>query len=234
MLGNLTGADGGPSAHTEPTGYAGAPVAKRPRRPGWRDPRLWIGVAIVAVSVVVGSRLFASVDDTVGVWAVSSDVAAGAELGSEDLVVQQVRFADPGQVDRYFSAQAPVPGDLRVRHSVSAGELLPRSAVTQSSDTGLVEVPVAAEPEQVPSSVGPGSVVDVYLADPQSGRDLPRGGAGPVLSEAGVVEAPAMADSFGTSGRRQVVLAVPEQDAERYFAAMATMQAPSLTIVARA
>ena len=33
--------------------------------PGWRDPRLWIGVAIVAVSVLVGALVLGTSDDTV-------------------------------------------------------------------------------------------------------------------------------------------------------------------------
>jgi hypothetical protein len=42
--------------------------ALRVRRPGWRDPRLWIGVVLVAGSVVAGARLLAAADDTVQVW----------------------------------------------------------------------------------------------------------------------------------------------------------------------
>ena len=40
-----------------------APAATRVARPGWRDPRLWIGLLIVAGSVVLGARLLAAVDD---------------------------------------------------------------------------------------------------------------------------------------------------------------------------
>ena len=42
--------------------------------PGWRDPRLWIGIAIVAVSVVAGARLLAAADDSVTVWAAAADL----------------------------------------------------------------------------------------------------------------------------------------------------------------
>ncbi|WP_299052203.1 hypothetical protein [uncultured Nocardioides sp.] len=55
------------ATHTPPGGDRAAPdvpVATRARTPGWRDPRLWIGVLIVAVSVVVGVRLVSSADDS--------------------------------------------------------------------------------------------------------------------------------------------------------------------------
>ena len=52
--------------------------------------------------------------------------------------------------------------------SVTAGELLPRGAVGTPEQTGLVEVPVAVEPELVPPSVGRGDVVDIYVVAPIS------------------------------------------------------------------
>ena len=57
-----------------PAAPGGPPTALRLRNPSWRDPRLWVGVALVLVSVVAGARLLASADDTVGVWSASSDL----------------------------------------------------------------------------------------------------------------------------------------------------------------
>src|SRR5687768_11311810 len=54
-----------------------APQAVRATRPGWRDPRLWVGILIVAVSVVAGARLLAAADDTVTVWTAVRDMGAG-------------------------------------------------------------------------------------------------------------------------------------------------------------
>ena len=51
---------------------------------------------------------------------------------------------------------------------------MPRWA--RSADTGLVEVPIAVEPEQVPPSVAAGAVVDVYVVaapDPEGDRGRP-------------------------------------------------------------
>lgn len=42
------------------------PPATRTGTPGWRDPRLWIGVLVVAASVVLGARIVGGSDDTVG------------------------------------------------------------------------------------------------------------------------------------------------------------------------
>ena len=61
-------------------------------------------------------------------------------------------------------------------------------------------------------------------------QPLPEGAA---LREATVVDAPELASSFGTSGKRQLVLAVPEADAPAFFALLAQYDAPTLTVVRR-
>jgi hypothetical protein len=79
-------------------------------------------------------------------------------------------------------------------------------------------------------------VVDVYVVAPIS-ADTEAGGQppppGPALTGATVVDAPELASSFGTSGKRQLVLAVPEADAPAFFALLARYDAPSLTVVRR-
>lgn len=137
--------------------------ALRVRRPGWRDPRLWIGVVLVAGSVVAGARLLAAADDTVQVWSAATDLGAGDRLTEDDLVATRVRFADAAALAGYLTVEAELPADLRLLHGLAAGELVPRAALGSSADTGLVEVPIAVEPEQVPPSVAAGAVVDVYV-----------------------------------------------------------------------
>jgi hypothetical protein len=212
---------------TTPAALAAAPAQRVPR-PGWRDPRLWVGVALVAVSVVAGAKLLASADDTVPVWTASTDLAPGAPLSAADLEQHRVRFADADEAGGYFAGTAPPEGVL-IR-GVAAGELVPRAAVGDARASGTVQVPLAVDPEQVPPSVGPGSVVDVYVLGAAGGRGS---GAEPVLGAVSVVDAPAVADSLVTSGKRQLVLAVPEDDAHRFFGTVGAVDSPTLTVVRR-
>lgn len=202
---------------------ATVPPAVRSRPPGWRDPRLWVGLLIVAVSVVAGSRLLAAADDTVAVWAVVEDRGPGSALTEADLVVRRVRFTDQGALAAYYPVDATLPGDLRLTRAVGAGELLPRSAVgTAEQQAVLVELPVAVEADQVPPSVGTGSVVDVYV------------GGKVLLQQATVVDAPSAESGFGaTGGTRQLVLSVPEDAATAYVEAVAAVETPVLTVVGR-
>jgi hypothetical protein len=168
-----------------------------------------------------------------------------------DLERHRVRFGDAGDLDGYYAASAAPPTGT-LRRAVGAGELLPRGAVGGLGATGTVQVPVPVEPEQVPPSVGAGSVVDVYVlgtggraaggagADAagqaqDQAQDQAQGQAAPGPARAGVsvVEAPDPADSFVVSGKRQLVLAVPEDDAERFFALLGVSESPTVAVVRR-
>jgi hypothetical protein len=207
-------------------GASGAPPAVRAASPGWRDPRLWIGVAIMAVSVIAGARLVGSADDSVTVWAVASDLGPGDTVTADDLTARRVRFVEAGDLDRYFSADEELPADLRLQRGVGEGELLPRSAVDPSGETDAMELPVAVEATRVPPGVQSGWVVDVYVVERRSdGR--------PVLTGVTVLEAPPADESFAVSGQRQVVLAVTDAEAQQFFRATGSVDAPALTIVRR-
>ncbi|GAA4730570.1 hypothetical protein GCM10023350_12280 [Nocardioides endophyticus] len=212
------------------------PPAARATTPGWRDPRLWVGLLIVAASVVAGSRLLAAADDTVAVWAVAADAGPGAALTEGDLVVHRVRFAESDDLAGYYRVDDTLPGELRLVRGVGAGELLPRGAVGAADQpTDTVELPVAVESDQVPPAVQAGSVVDVYLVgDPARGEAAAVEPGTPVLQEATVVDAPTSDGGFGgAAGQRQLVLAVPQDDAAAYFAAVAAFESPLLTVVRR-
>ena len=147
-----------------------------------------------------------------------------------------MRFADEDTQAGYFTVDDELPADLQLLHGLGAGELVPRTAVGSAADSGLVEVPIAVEPEQVPSSVATGSVVDVYVVaapDPEAEVTAPAPADGPALAGVTVVDAPALAESFGTTGRRQLVLAVPEADAAPFFALLGSYDTAVLTVVRR-
>lgn len=210
---------------------ATVPPATRVKRTGWRDPRLWLGVLLVTVSVVGGARLLAAADDTVPVWVADGTLGAGARVTEADLEVRRVRFADEDDLGRYFPAREDFPTDRVLQRSVGGGELLPRSAVVAREDVDSLLVPLEVAPHQVPPSVTTGSVVDVYLTDGPGGQR--QRGSGPQLEAVVVVSAPPVAESFAVSGARQVVVTVPESDAEAFQDVYGGMDTPSVRILQR-
>ncbi len=211
----------------------------RASTPGWRDPRLWVGLAIVAVSVVAGARILASADDTVAVWGVAADMGAGDLVTEDDLVVQRVRFSDDSRLGLYFTVDDTLPGDLELLRGVGEGELLARAAVGSSVDSDTLQVPISVAAERVPASVDAGSVVDVFVVAPAVGpspgaRRADAVGPGePALQAVTVVAAPSIDDTFGTSGERQLDLAVAEAAAQEFFELLNSLDNPVLTVVRR-
>lgn len=205
----------------------GVSGALRARRASWRDPRLWIGLALVAVSVVVGARLMSSADDTIGVWAVSADLGAGSELDPAGLIVRRVRFVDRADVDRYLTTTDQLPADLTVNRAVSAGELLPRAALGSSASVGLVQLPLVLDAQRIPPGVGPGSRVDIWVSE----DDLPKSRR--VLHDVGVISAPTGATEFGLAGERQVVVGVPAGDESLIADMLAAAERGAVTVVSR-
>jgi hypothetical protein len=208
------------------------PAAARARRPGWRDPRLWVGIAIVAASVVVGARVLAAADDTEAVWSLRADAGDGETLTADDLVSVRVRFQDAGELDRYFRVDDELPADLRLDRALGEGELLPRAAVGDADDADSRQVPLAVPPEQLPPSVGPGSTVDVYLVagTPSGGGARPETGT-KVLEEVTVVDVASPESGLGVGGVQQVVVSVPTADVEPFYERLAALEAPVVAVV---
>ena len=205
-------------------------AALRTRSPGWRDPRLWLGVAIVAASVLAGARLLAQADDAVAVWAARADLATGDVVDSDDLVSRRVRFADAADERRYLRADQPLPDGRYLLRSVAAGELVPAAALGEATETGLLTVPLSVPALAVPPDVGPGSRVDVWVTEEtKDGAPVSR----PVLVSAVVIAAPPPAESFGIGGDRQLVLGVPEEQSDALGRTLAAVGESAITVVGR-
>jgi hypothetical protein len=187
-----------------------APAATRSRPPGWRNPRLVLGLLLVAASVVLGARLIASADDTVPVWAVARDLPAGASVTSADLERRQVRFPDSGTADAYLSADEPLPTSARLGREVASGDLLPRSALDRGDAPALVEVPIGVLADDLPATVRQGSHVDVWVTPKVSAVQGAKPAATKVLDDVVVVAVPRSADQLAPQTTRQLIVGVPE------------------------
>ncbi len=199
-----------------------APTAVRLRRPGWRDPRLLVGLVLIAASVALGSWAVGAAQRTVPVWVARDVLAPGDALQPEDLVVADVRLG--GGADRYLRADADLPPDRVVLRTVGAGELVPLAAV--GSADALAVRPVAV-PLAGPASRGlvAGASVDVWFTP--SGADAVAEGAPAdaaprqLASALTVAEVSAPDGAFGTGGGRTVHVLVPVDDLPAVLAALA-------------
>lgn len=215
------------------------PTATRAQPPGWRDPRLWIGVAIVAVSIIAGARILGAADDSVTVWAAARDVAPGDTVREDDLVSTSVRFGDATDLDHYLLTSDPLPDDLRLTRGLGAGELVPAAALGAGEEADTVIVSLAFPHELIPTNIGAGSMIEL-LVIPDDGADDGAGGKPEtsepttVLSDVVVIDAPSAADSLGSVSRgRQLVLGIPEAESDALTEILAASEDQRVRVLVR-
>lgn len=193
-----------------------APAA-RLRRPGWRDPRLVVGVLLVACSVALGIWVVQAGRTTVGVYATTRAVVPGEVLAASDLTIVQATV--PGS-DAYLLETAPLPVDAVLVRAVGAGELVPVSALGQGGDVTVRPVAVPAG-DALSSAVEVGGSVDLWFvpaAQPSTQSAAPPR----LLAEALVVaEVSGASGGLGPGASRAVHVLVPTAALPDVLAALA-------------
>lgn len=168
-----------------------APKASRLALPRWLDPKLLLGVLMVLVAVLLGVRVFASMDDSVQVWALKDDVVAGAPVTGQDVVAVSVRFFSDDQARQYISAADPFPAGQLAARDLGKHQLLPVAALSHKHATKLLDMPVPVKPDNLPP-LHPQDRVNIVVVT-KAGSDHPTFSM--VLSNVEVVSTPSSGGS---------------------------------------
>lgn len=135
--------------------------ASRIRTPGWRDPRLIVGVILVVLSVTGVVALIQSMDARQGYWAASVDIVPGAQASAEDFHIVQASMSE--SADQYWIADEQLPPNFLVSSTIRQGEFLPVQDVAESDPDGRQQVGVRVS-QDMPSAVTIGSRADAWVA----------------------------------------------------------------------
>lgn len=194
---------------------------QRLRRPTWRDPRLGVGVLLVAASVALGSWAVARADRTTDVLVAVEALAPGDRLADAELRAQAVR--PDGLGDTYLAADAELAADAVATRVVGPGELVPAAAVGRAADVELrpVVVAMAGTP---PSGVVKGAVVDLWVTEASGPGQVADAEPEPprLLAERLTVSDLLEADTlFAAAGGSAVQVLVPRADLPAVLAAIA-------------
>lgn len=191
--------------------------ARRLRKPGWKDPRLLVGILLVVVSVAGVLTLVSLQNQTVPMYVARQDIALGQKVDPAKLRVVDVRL-DTVQ-DRYLSAEQPLAPDLQANSLIRSGELLPVASVGGRDPQG--RKPLSVElPQELPVAVGVGTRVDVWAAE--RGSDSTTYGEPQRLLESVEVSAIRELDSgFGGASGQVVELLVTDEDLPGMLSAIA-------------
>lgn len=190
---------------------------------------MWIGIALVGVSVLAGARIIGAADDTVQVWSTSADMAAGQPLTAEDLTATKVYFNDDGEVDRYLLVQEELPADATLGRAVGEGEMVPRTALGGAGVNDVSTLPLVLPSLAIPPGLTPGTRVNVW-----SVNEVKNGySSSIILADVEVVAVPAGAEGFGAGVERQLLLGIDAGQQKTVAAALEAAADGTLTVQKR-
>lgn len=140
-------------------------MARRPERAdrgAFRlDPRLLIGILLIAASTTGVWALVSGLDDSTEVYTARGTLTPGTRVEAADLTTESLRLG--ATVDHYLVPGDVPEGGLVVSRTIEEGELVPASAVDEVDRTGLATVVVPSR-GPLPSGLGAGASVDVWAA----------------------------------------------------------------------
>lgn len=207
-----------------------APVAARLRRPTWRDPRLVVGVVIVAASVALGSWAVASAGRTVPVYVADGALTPGETVRPDQLRTVDVRI-DSG-TELYLRADQDLPDELVALRVVDDGELVARSALGDAAEVDVRSVSVPVD-QAMSARVTPGAVVDLWSSpEAQAGADAPAAEPAPLVTGVVVEQVDEAGTGLVVSDGATLHVLVPTGDLPAVLQALA--EPGSVTVVPQA
>lgn len=120
----------------------------------WKDPRLAAGIALIAGGGLAGSVLLGG-ETTIPVLRAEHAIAAGTVVDAGHFVVEEL----PERVGDGYVRVGEIPEGAIAAHTISAGDLLARSALEATRTKVDLSLPLLADP---PSSVGIGAEVEIW------------------------------------------------------------------------
>ena len=206
---------------------AASDPARSPRRAFWGDARFFLGVLLVAASVVGVWFVVTSARQTVPVYAAAHTIVPGEAIGEGDLKVVDVALGT--LAGTYLSADDLDDAVVATR-TIEAGELVPAASVGDPDSARTTSVVVRSAVD-VPASVEAGTVVEVWAAPllEQGAYDEPR-----VLVADATVVSVTRDDSMIGGGAAALELVIPRADVAATLAAMADESALSIVPAAGA
>jgi hypothetical protein len=125
------------------------------------DPRLLIGVGLVAASVAGVITIVSAADETIEVLAAAGPLAPGDRVDADDLVVARVRLDAAAR--RYLAPEDLPASGVVVSRAIGEGELVPASAVGSVEGVRLASLVLEVN-GALAASVQSGATVDLWAA----------------------------------------------------------------------
>ncbi|MGN6742175.1 MAG: hypothetical protein ACTHJL_02605 [Amnibacterium sp.] len=194
-----------------------APLPSASRRRFRVDPRILLGVALVAVSTLGVTAVVQAQNRTVPVYRAAEPLVAGARISASDLVPTPVRLGAAGPL--YLTGPVPAGGYV-VTRTIAEGEMVPLSALGSAAGVDVASIVVDLS-TRLSGSIAPGAVVDVWSAPRKPGTTAEYGAPVVLVSGATVVRTIAPQGFVQATQQNTVELQVPRGDVASVLEAVA-------------
>lgn len=202
-------------------------TARSRPRAFWGDARFLLGILLVVASIVGVWFVVSASRQTVPAFAAARTIVPGEEISRGDLRIVEVALGQVGEA--YLDPEALVDGLVATR-TIETGELVPHGSVGDASSVRTTSV-VLRSAVDVPGSVEPGSVVEVWAAPliERGMYDVPR-----ILVADATVVTVTRDDSMIGGGAAALEVVIPRADVPATLAAIADQSALSVVPTAGA
>ena len=126
------------------------------RRPAWRDPRLIVGLALIAVSIILTTSIVSAARGGATVYRATQAILPGDVLGPHNIAPTRLDV----DTSVYVTADALTPG-ATVSEEVAVGEILRASAIADTSAATTRRLVITVS-DSLPSSVQAGDQLDLW------------------------------------------------------------------------
>ncbi|MDO4254155.1 MAG: hypothetical protein Q4C81_03270 [Kocuria sp.] len=188
------------------------------RRPGWREPRLLVGLGLVVLAVTGTVATVALTNSTQQYVVAARDLDVGTRVSAEDFRTVDVRL--DGTAGTYLLGSTPLQEGAVIVDRIPSGQLVPADAVGDSSDLDRrpMGIPLTTA---LPGSAGAGDTVDVWVSERENNG---RGWSQPrqILTGAELASVDQASGALGASQQMTAQVLVDEADVSAVVDALAT------------
>lgn len=196
----------------------GSPASGRFRRPGWREPRLLIGLGLVAAAVAGTTATMALTSSTEQYRVAAHDLDVGSKVTAQDFRTVEVRL--DGTEGSYLSASTELTEGAVIVDRVATGHLVPTDSLGDAQDLGRrpMGIPLTTA---LPGGTGAGDSVDLWVSQRQSSG---RGWSEPeqILTGAELASVDQATGTLGAGQQMTAQVLVEEDDVADVVDALAT------------
>ncbi len=200
---------------------------RTPRRAFWGDARFFLGVLLVAASVVGVWLVISAARQTTPVYAAARTIVPGEAIGAGDVELVDVAL---GSVTGAYLAADDLGVAVVATRTIEEGELVPSASIGDADSARTTSVVVRSAVD-VPASVDAGTVVELWAAPllERGVYDQPR-----ILVGDATVVSVTRDESMIGGGAAALELVIPRSDVSATLAAMADGSALSVVPTAGA